>query len=157
MPDAIPNGNFSPYLAQAFTPPGLGWQHMAQFGQPSFGQPYLPQMSPFGYQQPFGAPQALAQRYIQPPVYIDVLQAADVLARILPLAAMLHWQHQPGSQQWQQPYWPQQLPQQGMFGGQYGQGQIGPFGGQGDGISRILPFLMQPGFGGTGLGMGYRA
>jgi hypothetical protein len=165
MPDAIPNGNFSPYLAQAFTPPGLGWQHLAQFGQPGFGQPYPPQMSPFGatYQQPFGGLQAmqqstLGQRYIQPPVYIDVVQAADLLARILPLVAMLHWQNQQTAQQWQQqPYWPQQLSPQGIYGGQFGQGQLGPFGGQGDGIARILPFLMQPGLAGTGLGMGYRA
>jgi hypothetical protein len=66
MPDAMINGGFAPYLAQAFTPQGglLGsgmgsvpgnylntpafGQSYGQFGVPQFGQQYS---QPFGWQQ----------------------------------------------------------------------------------------------------------
>jgi hypothetical protein len=183
MPDVIPNGNFSPYLAQIFTPPGLGWQQIPQLAQQAFGQPYLQQpyfqqpylQQPYLQQQayPFGVPYqqgwggAAAGRFVPPPVYIDVVQAADMLARILPLAVHLHQQTvaQQLHQQWQQPGWQQtltpqlgwqqQLPQQAMVGLPFG--QQGPFTGQGDAIGRMLPFLTQQGIAGNALaGMGYR-
>jgi hypothetical protein len=46
-----------------------------------------------------------------------------------------------------------QTPYAGMTGGQYGQGQLGPFLGQsGDAVSRILPYLAQQGLAQQGLG-----
>jgi hypothetical protein len=106
----------------------------------------------------------------------NIARMAEVVERIVPLIAT----HQLGQSFAQQPYsgWQQQVPQfpianllgqqyqqplpqqlafapfGGMIGGQYGQGQLGPFPGQsGDTLARIMPFLAQQGVGAQGYGM----
>jgi hypothetical protein len=103
----------------------------------------------------------LPQHIAQSADLVARVQAADLVARVLPIAAQqasFTQQLMPQLAYQQQQQWPQQLMPTsigGGFAGQYGGVQAGPFGGQGDSIGRILPFLAQQGLAGPSLGMGY--
>jgi hypothetical protein len=118
MPDAMSNGNFAPYLAQAFTPqgiaPGLFGSGVANvpgnmFNHPSLGQNLgQPQVGMVGGVPPFTAMPQLGQPFYQP--YTSWQQQ---LTPQLALANVLGQLTGPGGATLSWPY------------GSYGYGQLG--------------------------------